>query len=171
MGNGPDVLYRCVKPSSDLETSMKLIGTSDIRHSGRISIIHFHYNAPKTKYAIMMFRRFATVAILMVAFATLAAASTSSASGSLVYKVAPYANRRRCSRRTMGLPQTGNHYGTSRKEVDFDCMTVQECSAGSNLAKNLVRGAFLRIASDLSGGTPLETLKCRVTVKKENMVS
>lgn len=39
----------------------------------------------------------------------------------------------------------------------------------AGLAKNLVRGAVLRIASDLSGGTPLESIKCRVTVTKENM--
>lgn len=31
------------------------------------------------------------------------------------------------------------------------------------MAKNLLRGAFLRVASDLSGGTPLESIKCRVT--------
>lgn len=31
------------------------------------------------------------------------------------------------------------------------------------LVKNLIRGAFLRVASDLSGGTPLENIKCRVT--------
>lgn len=42
---------------------------------------------------------------------------------------------------------------------------VEECS----VAKNLVRGAFLRILSDLSGGTPLESIKCRVTVTKDNM--
>jgi hypothetical protein len=33
-----------------------------------------------------------------------------------------------------------------------------------------MRGAFLRIASDLSGGTPLESVKCRVTVTGDNMV-
>lgn len=37
------------------------------------------------------------------------------------------------------------------------------------MAKNLVRGAFLRILSDLSGGTPLESIKCRVTVSQDNM--
>jgi len=34
--------------------------------------------------------------------------------------------------------------------------------------KNLGRGALLRIASDLSGGTPLESIKCRVTTTREN---
>lgn len=42
---------------------------------------------------------------------------------------------------------------------------VEECS----ITKNLVRGAFLRILSDLSGGTPLESIKCRVTVTNDNM--
>jgi len=42
---------------------------------------------------------------------------------------------------------------------------VEDCGLG----KNLVRGAFLRILSDLSGGTPLESIKCRVTCSKDNM--
>lgn len=33
---------------------------------------------------------------------------------------------------------------------------------------NLARGAFLRVASDISGGTPLETIKCQVTLSKQN---
>lgn len=40
------------------------------------------------------------------------------------------------------------------------------CSIG----QNLVRGALLRIASDLSGGTPLENVKCRVTVSKDRPI-
>ena len=31
------------------------------------------------------------------------------------------------------------------------------------IARNLLRGAFLRVASDLTGGTPLENIKIRVT--------
>lgn len=49
---------------------------------------------------------------------------------------------------------------------------MREChvtSSQAGLATNLVRGALLRIASDLSGGTPLESIKCRVTVTKEDM--
>ena len=38
------------------------------------------------------------------------------------------------------------------------------------MGKNLLRGALLRIASDLSGGTPLETIKCRATISKDSMV-
>jgi len=41
--------------------------------------------------------------------------------------------------------------------------------AANGLAANLARGAFLRIASDLSGGTPLESIKTRVTVTKLSM--
>lgn len=40
----------------------------------------------------------------------------------------------------------------------------------AKIAGNLARGALLRIASDISGGTPLESIKCRVTVTKFNMV-
>jgi len=42
-------------------------------------------------------------------------------------------------------------------------------AATATLAKNLVRGAVLRIASDISGGTPLESIKCRVTATYDNM--
>ncbi len=35
------------------------------------------------------------------------------------------------------------------------------------VVKNLARGAFLRVASDISGGTALENIKCRVTVTGE----
>jgi hypothetical protein len=36
------------------------------------------------------------------------------------------------------------------------------------VVKNLARGAFLRVASDISGGTALENIKCRVTVTGDN---
>jgi hypothetical protein len=42
--------------------------------------------------------------------------------------------------------------------------------ASQNLAKNLLRGSLLRIVSDLTGGTPLESVKCRVTATGDNMV-
>ncbi len=35
------------------------------------------------------------------------------------------------------------------------------------MARNLLRGALLRIASDLTGGTPLESIKSRVAVTRE----
>ena len=39
----------------------------------------------------------------------------------------------------------------------------------SSVLKMLVRGAALRMASDLTGGTPLESLKTRVTTTRENL--
>jgi hypothetical protein len=41
---------------------------------------------------------------------------------------------------------------------------------GSGLAMNLIRGGLLRIASDITGGTPLESVKCRVTATGDGMV-
>lgn len=35
------------------------------------------------------------------------------------------------------------------------------------MARNLFRGALLRIASDLTGGTPLESIKARVAITTE----
>ena len=73
---------------------------------------------------------------------------------------------RRSSSPGFGLPSSHN----AMVQQDASHLTeVQQCSASQGLVKNLFRGAFLRIASDLSGGTPLETLKCRVTVTNENM--
>lgn len=39
------------------------------------------------------------------------------------------------------------------------------------VAKNLLRGAFLRVVSDLSGGTPLESIKCRVTATLDGPIA
>ena len=38
------------------------------------------------------------------------------------------------------------------------------------VVKNLARGAFLRVASDISGGTALENIKCRVTASNDGPV-
>lgn len=40
-------------------------------------------------------------------------------------------------------------------------------NAGRSIFQTLLRGSLLRIASDLSGGTPLESIKTRVTITKE----
>ena len=40
-----------------------------------------------------------------------------------------------------------------------------------SIGNTLVRGALLRIASDFSGGTPLENIKTRVTVTNDNMIT
>jgi hypothetical protein len=49
----------------------------------------------------------------------------------------------------------------------FPCTFIKNKS--NALAKNLLQGALLRIASDISGGTPLESIKCRVTITRDNM--
>jgi len=56
-------------------------------------------------------------------------------------------------RRVVSIPRAGS---------------VAASAAAPSLGKNLFRGAFLRIASDISGGTPLESVKTRVTVSKLN---
>lgn len=69
----------------------------------------------------------------------------------------------------VGLPSASS---SRQRQAQLEARAIREChvtSAQAGLAKNLVRGAFLRIASDLTGGTPLESIKCRVTVTKENM--
>lgn len=40
-----------------------------------------------------------------------------------------------------------------------------------SIGNTLIRGALLRIASDFSGGTPLENIKTRVTVSNDNMIT
>lgn len=49
-----------------------------------------------------------------------------------------------------------------------DIKRVEPCS--NQIVNNLFRGAFLRIASDISGGTVLESIKTRVTVTTEGPV-
>jgi Mitochondrial carrier protein len=39
------------------------------------------------------------------------------------------------------------------------------------MGMNLLKGAFLRVASDLSGGTPLESIKCRVTTTMDGPIA
>jgi hypothetical protein len=51
--------------------------------------------------------------------------------------------------------------------LDEDVTETRLCNNG--VAKNLLRGACLRVASDLSGGTVLESIKTRVTISGENM--
>ena len=62
--------------------------------------------------------------------------------------------------------QQTRHHRRSADALSFldqgSSSEVQLCS-GAGLAKNLLRGAFLRVASDLTGGTVLESIKCRVT--------
>ena len=58
--------------------------------------------------------------------------------------------------------------GTEQEE---DMMKVEMVGRKTSIAMNLMRGSFLRIASDLSGGTPLEVIKSRVTISGEGCMS
>jgi len=80
----------------------------------------------------------------------------------------PYSNTRRHAFGSRTRSGRRNYVSSMMLDDDQEggCYKdIQECS----IAKNLARGAFLRILSDLSGGTPLESIKCRVTVTKDNM--
>jgi hypothetical protein len=96
-------------------------------------------------------------------------ASTVSWSGSLVHKVQPTypSHSRRVPFATFLDGEEGWH-SKRRNAADGSrsYKKVVECS----IAFNILRGSFLRIASDLSGGTPLETIKCQTTVTKDNMI-
>ena len=61
------------------------------------------------------------------------------------------------------VPQK-QHSRRSTYNTAADITAVQDCN---NVAKTLARGALLRIASDLSGGTAFESWKTRVTVYPE----
>lgn len=59
-------------------------------------------------------------------------------------------------------------YDRSNDDDDDDgSMTVKPCRSIGN---TLLRGALLRIASDLTGGTPLESIKTRVAITTEGPV-
>jgi len=80
----------------------------------------------------------------------------------------PYSNSRRQYFGSRGWSSSRRQFSPTLFDDDLDNESykeVEECS----MAKNLVRGAVLRILSDLSGGTPLESIKCRVTTSKDNM--
>ena len=68
------------------------------------------------------------------------------------------------SRRTSQLQQHHHHQGLdfllSNSDDDdvFDVTATQPCRS---IGETLLRGAFLRVASDMSGGTPLENIKTR----------
>jgi len=81
----------------------------------------------------------------------------------------PYSNSRRQSFGSRGWSTRRSKLSPALLDDDVfgneSYKEVEECG----IAKNLVRGSFLRILSDLTGGTPLESIKCRVTVTKDNM--
>lgn len=75
---------------------------------------------------------------------------------------APRTAHRRIARRNV----QSNSRSTGLEFLEPDDKEVKLCSLGANL----LRGAFLRIASDISGGTPLESIKCRVTTTNQGPI-
>lgn len=57
-------------------------------------------------------------------------------------------------------------FDTSSSNQSF----LLQAGTGSSLTKDLLYGAFLRVASDLTLGTPLESIKCRVTGSSEGPI-
>jgi len=56
----------------------------------------------------------------------------------------------------------------SRETDEQNMNDVEMCAAAiPPVAANILKGALLRIASDITGGTPLENIKCRVTATTE----
>jgi Mitochondrial carrier protein len=76
------------------------------------------------------------------------------------------------SRRSSGIASTRRSdnadSGLSFLQDNTDITKVQPCSR--SIGNTLLRGALLRIASDLSGGTPLEGIKTRVTITTEGPI-
>jgi len=76
--------------------------------------------------------------------------------------------------RNFGITTREHEYRESSVSSPFEDGVPQESSSevhlvsASKVLGNVVKGALLRIGSDLSGGTPLENIKCRVTTTKEN---
>lgn len=81
-----------------------------------------------------------------------------------VYKSTPFGVRR-CD-----ISDEFDYARRRSNNNDYSLKKVETVSSGNVLLKNMLRGSFLRIASDLSGGTVLENIKTRVTVGTENMV-
>eukprot|EP00548_Thalassiothrix_antarctica_P002712 CAMPEP_0194130950 /NCGR_PEP_ID=MMETSP0152-20130528/1834_1 /TAXON_ID=1049557 /ORGANISM="Thalassiothrix antarctica, Strain L6-D1" /LENGTH=343 /DNA_ID=CAMNT_0038825593 /DNA_START=95 /DNA_END=1126 /DNA_ORIENTATION=+ len=68
-------------------------------------------------------------------------------------------------KRKIGPNSVRNRFPLSREcASQNDINHITECAASTGAVfMTLGRGAALRVASDLSGGTPLESIKCRVT--------
>jgi Mitochondrial carrier protein len=130
----------------------------------------------------------ATKALLLLAFFLLLADSTvvrqhctvqASAVHSTTYhnrNLRQSSNRRRidtsCADKTVD-DEFGFLWGTGTMSTP-DITLVRPCSSSAviiprSIGNTLLRGALLRIASDLSGGTPLENIKTRVTITTDNM--
>ena len=62
-------------------------------------------------------------------------------------------------------------YGTSITRPSSGSGSHATVLVQRSIGNTLIRGALLRIASDFSGGTPLENIKTRVTVTNDNMIT
>jgi hypothetical protein len=102
-------------------------------------------------------------------------AATSAASMQSASYAAPDMQRRTSHNRTSSRRATGiasrpesfynSYYDKRDQDHEADVLL---CSATSKVAKTLLRGAALRIASDLTGGTPLENIKTRTALSSES---
>jgi len=73
------------------------------------------------------------------------------------------------------LHVSSNHNDNDSIESEKEVMLCSATAASLNplnnpLVKNLARGAFLRVASDITGGTALENIKCRVTATDDGPI-
>lgn len=88
------------------------------------------------------------------------------------FKVAPA-----FARRKVPLSSSTRRYSTTAtlsflddEDYNDDDKVIQQCAASRGVFKDLLYGAFLRVASDLTLGTPLESIKCRATGDNEGFV-
>ncbi|KAL7562364.1 hypothetical protein ACA910_016425 [Epithemia clementina (nom. ined.)] len=84
--------------------------------------------------------------------------------------VTSYQNVASCSTATRRRKRTRIRSGSESESSVQLCSVAAGAStpAGRSISATLMRGAFLRIASDLSGGTAFESVKCRVAATTEN---
>jgi hypothetical protein len=71
--------------------------------------------------------------------------------------------------------ETATAYSTCNTDKKLQLCSATSITSSMNpmnnpVIKNLARGAFLRVASDISGGTALENIKCRVTVTNDGPI-
>jgi len=78
-------------------------------------------------------------------------------------------SRRRSHSYTSSSSSSLAFLGNENNSIHATQLCSTPAAASSSLGKMLLRGAVLRIASDVSGGTVLENIKTRVTVQKEDM--
>lgn len=106
-----------------------------------------------------------------ISFLALASASTviaGSPLSNIYHTSSPFgivsdSSHRRASKATVSEKPLKFHYEHEEQAIEMAGIL------NSATARNIIRGSLLRIASDITGGTPLESIKTRVTVSKDNM--